>query len=45
MFNPKIVQVGLNALDNILKIGQMDSKESGMPNPFAIMVEEAYGEC
>ncbi|EDO38337.1 predicted protein [Nematostella vectensis] len=43
VLNPKIVQVGLNALDNILKIGQQDSKQSGMPNPYAIMVEEAYG--
>ncbi|KXJ23741.1 importin subunit alpha-7 [Exaiptasia diaphana] len=43
VFNPKIVQVGLNALDNILKIGQTDSKQEGKPNPYAIMVEEAYG--
>ena len=43
----KIVQVALNGLENILRIGAQDLKESAKDtsgvNQFAVMVEEAYG--
>jgi importin subunit alpha-6/7 len=39
----KVVEVALNGLDNILKLGQNDSKLTGNANPYAIKVEECGG--
>jgi len=39
----KIVQVALNGLENILKVGDADAKASGDVNRFAILIEECYG--
>ncbi|XP_014677960.1 PREDICTED: importin subunit alpha-7-like [Priapulus caudatus] len=39
----KIVHVALNGLENILRLGEMDSKTLGSPNPYSVMVEECYG--
>ena len=47
VMDSKIVQVALNGLENILRIGAQDLKESAKDtsgvNQFAVMVEEAYG--
>lgn len=39
----KIIQVALNGLDNILRLGQQDRKMNGGTNPYAVMVEECFG--
>ena len=39
----KVVEVALNGLDNILKLGQHDSRLSGTTNPYAIKIEECGG--
>ena len=41
--DPRIIIVALEALENILKIGEMDSKGTGGSNTFADFVEEAEG--
>lgn len=40
----KIIRVALNGLENILKIGEMDSKQSGDTNEYALMIEENFGK-
>lgn len=37
----KIIQVALNGLDNILKAGE---QQNIRPNPYAVLIEECYGE-
>lgn len=39
--NPRMVMITLEGIENILKIGQQDAVNN--INPFATMVEEAYG--
>jgi len=39
----KVVEVALNGLDNILKLGQHDSRLNGIPNPYAFKIEECGG--
>ncbi|CAL8143719.1 unnamed protein product [Orchesella dallaii] len=39
----KIIQVALNGLENILKVGQADANAVGGINKFAVMIEECYG--
>ncbi|XP_013416574.1 importin subunit alpha-7 [Lingula anatina] len=39
----KIVQVALNGLENILKLGEQYAKQLGGANPYAVMIEECYG--
>ena len=39
----KIIQVALNGLDNILKLGAIEDKQMGGHNPYAIMIEECSG--
>lgn len=40
----KILQVALNGLDNILRLGDQDAKTNGTNiNQYAVMVEECYG--
>jgi len=39
----KIVQVALNGLENILRLGEQDVKTSGAANPYAVIIEEVFG--
>ena len=39
----KIVQVALNGLENILRLGEQDAKVNDGTNPYAVMIEECYG--
>ncbi len=39
----KIVQVALNGLENILRLGEQDSKLHGGTNPYAVMIEQCFG--
>ena len=41
--DPKIIQVALNGLDNILKLGVNEAQRTNGPNPYTIMIEECYG--
>lgn len=41
----KIVQVALNGLENILRLGEQEGKRSGSGvNPYCGLIEEAYGK-
>jgi hypothetical protein len=41
----KIVQVALNGLENILRLGEKESKQTGVGiNPYCALIEEAYGK-
>lgn len=39
----KIVQVALNGLENILRLGEQDAKSHSGTNPYAVLIEECYG--
>lgn len=39
----KIIQVALDGLENILRVGDMDKDQHGGQNPYALYVEEAGG--
>ena len=39
----KIVQVALNGLENILRFGEAESKNTGGSNPYAVIIEEVFG--
>merc|ERR1712048_1038232 len=41
--DPKIVTIALEGLENILKVGEEESKATGQPNAIAIFVSEAEG--
>ena len=41
--DPKIVTIALEGLENILKVGEEDSKATGQPNQMAVFVSEAEG--
>lgn len=41
VMDPKIVTVALNGLENILKAGNQHKIK---PNPYAVLIEECYGE-
>ena len=43
VMDSKIVQVALNGLENILRLGDQDAKASNGTNPYAVMIEECYG--
>uniref|UniRef100_A0A023FAH7 Importin subunit alpha n=1 Tax=Triatoma infestans TaxID=30076 RepID=A0A023FAH7_TRIIF len=43
LMDAKIIQVALNGLENILKLGEHDAKTHGTVNPFAVIIEECYG--
>ncbi|XP_069127164.1 importin subunit alpha-7-like [Argopecten irradians] len=43
VMDAKIVQVALNGLENILKLGEQDAKLHNGTNPYAVMIEECYG--
>lgn len=41
----KIVQVALNGLENILRLGEQEAKQCGSGiNPYCSLIEEAYGK-
>ena len=42
VMDAKIVQVALSGLENILRFGEQESKETGT-NPYAVQIEECYG--
>lgn len=37
------MQVALNGLENILRLGDQDSKNHGGQNAYAVLIEECYG--
>lgn len=39
----KIIQVALNGLENILRLGEQDAAEHNVLNPYAVLIEECYG--
>ncbi|XP_015728963.1 importin subunit alpha-5 [Coturnix japonica] len=44
VMDSKIVQVALSGLENILRLGEQESKRSGTGiNPYCALIEEAYG--
>ncbi|KAM6180997.1 importin subunit alpha-6 isoform 1-T1 [Erethizon dorsatum] len=44
VMDSKIVQVALNGLENILRLGEQESKQNGVGiNPYCAFIEEAYG--
>ena len=44
VMDSKIVQVALNGLENIHRLGEQESKRSGSGvNPYCGLIEEAYG--
>lgn len=44
VMDSKIVQVALNGLENILRLGEQDAKALNGVNPYAVLIEECYGE-
>lgn len=42
VMDPKIVQVALSGLENILKSGEHQNTK---PNPYANIIEECAGKC
>ena len=45
VMDSKIVQVALNGLENILRLGQQDAKMNGGNNPYTVMIEQCFGRC
>ncbi|XP_042570256.1 importin subunit alpha-5 isoform X4 [Cyprinus carpio] len=43
LMDSKIVQVALNGLENILRLGELEAKRGGGINPYCALIEEAYG--
>ncbi|XP_060546248.1 importin subunit alpha-5 isoform X2 [Pantherophis guttatus] len=44
VMDSKIVQVALNGLENILRLGEQEARRSGTGiNPYCALIEEAYG--
>ncbi|KAK9879325.1 hypothetical protein WA026_004178 [Henosepilachna vigintioctopunctata] len=43
ILDTKIVQVALNGLENILRLGEQDAKNLMGQNPYAVLIEECYG--
>ena len=43
VMDSKIVQVSLNGLENILRLGEQEAKQNGKGNPYCACIEEAYG--
>lgn len=43
MTDVKIIQVALNGLENILKLGEQLSRQTGAVNQYAVLLEECYG--
>lgn len=43
LMDAKIVQVALNGLENILRLGEQDAKATGGINSYAVLIEGCYG--
>lgn len=43
LMDSKIVQVALNGLENILRLGELEAKRGGGINTYCALIEEAYG--
>jgi importin subunit alpha-1 len=43
VMDSKIVQVALNGLENILRLGEQEAKETGTANPYTVIIEEVFG--
>ncbi|XP_075217574.1 karyopherin alpha1 isoform X2 [Lycorma delicatula] len=43
VMDANIIQVALNGLENILRLGEQDAKTQGSVNPYAVLIEECYG--
>lgn len=44
LMDSKIVQVALNGIENILRLGELEAKRGGGINPYCALIEEAYGK-
>ncbi len=44
VMDSKIIQVALNGLENILRLGEQDMKLHGGTNPYAVMIEQCFGQ-
>ncbi|EZA53397.1 hypothetical protein DMN91_004947 [Ooceraea biroi] len=43
VMDTKIIQVALNGLENILRLGEQDAAMHNGLNPYAVLIEECYG--
>lgn len=43
MLDTKILEVALNGIENILRLGQHDARMNNGTNPYGLMVEECGG--
>uniref|UniRef100_A0A3P8ZFS1 Importin subunit alpha n=1 Tax=Esox lucius TaxID=8010 RepID=A0A3P8ZFS1_ESOLU len=43
VLDSKIIQVSLNGLENILRLGELEAKRGAGVNPYCACIEEAYG--
>uniref|UniRef100_A0AAR5NX35 Importin subunit alpha n=1 Tax=Dendroctonus ponderosae TaxID=77166 RepID=A0AAR5NX35_DENPD len=43
VMDTKLIQVALNGLENILRLGKQDAKAHSGVNPYAVLIEECYG--
>ncbi|KAL1505507.1 hypothetical protein ABEB36_005057 [Hypothenemus hampei] len=43
VMDTKIIQVALNGLENILRLGEQEAKAHNGANPYAVLIEECYG--
>ncbi|XP_050296659.1 importin subunit alpha-7 [Anthonomus grandis grandis] len=43
VMDTKIVQVALNGLENILRLGEQEVKPHSGTNPYAVLIEQCYG--
>lgn len=44
VMDPKIVQVALSGLENILRVGEQDAATNNGINHYAVQVEECFGK-
>lgn len=42
--DPKIVQVALSGLENILRVGEQDAATNNGINHYAVQIEECFGK-
>lgn len=43
VMDSKIVQVALNGLEHILRVGDQDAQQHGGTNAYSVIIEECYG--
>lgn len=44
VMDPKIVQVALSGLENILRVGEQDAATNNGINRYAVLIEECFGK-